>query len=120
MAADQLVDLEIQAFRSAVTGLRLQDVRFLDKDAMLLCDISTGQPCSMVPAGWRCCVFDAIHTLSHPGMTVSVKLVGAKFVWLGRMKVIREWAAGCVTVRQGQQENTPGTVSHSKEAFRPH
>lgn len=44
--ADQLVNLKIQAFRSAVTGLRLQDVSFLDKGARLLCDVSTGQPWS--------------------------------------------------------------------------
>lgn len=66
MATDQLVDSDIQAFRLAVTGLLLQDVRFLDKGATLLSNVSTGQPCPMVPAGWRCCIFDAIHALLHP------------------------------------------------------
>lgn len=111
MATDQLVDLEIQTFRSAVTGLRLQDVRFLDKGATLLCDISTGQPCPMAPAGWHRCVFDSIHALSYPGVRASVKLVGVKFVWLGLMKDVREWVAACVACQCAKV--------HMK-AFRPH
>lgn len=51
MAADQLVNSVSQAFRS-----------------VLLCDVSTGQPYPMVPAGWRRCVFDGIRALSHPSV----------------------------------------------------
>lgn len=51
MAEDQLADPEIQVFRSAATGLQLEDVEFLGSGVTLLCDVSTGQPCPMVPAG---------------------------------------------------------------------
>lgn len=72
MAADQLLDSDIQGFRTATTGLRLEDVEFHDSRSTLLCDVSTG---------WHRRVFDAIHSVSHPGVKASVKLVGAKFVW---------------------------------------
>lgn len=104
MATDQLTDSDLQAFRTAVTGLRLEDVAFHDSGAMLLCDVSTGQPRPMVPTDWRHRVFDSIHVLSHPGVRASVKLVGAKFVWPGLRKDVKRWAASCVACQ--------GTASH--------
>lgn len=56
----------------------------------------------MVPAGWRCQVFDAIHSLSHPGVKASVKLVGAKFVWPGLQRDIRGWAAICMACQRAK------------------
>ncbi|KAJ8415229.1 hypothetical protein AAFF_G00009270 [Aldrovandia affinis] len=44
MAVDQDADPDIQAFRTATTGLQLVDVPFDDKGTTLLCDVSTGQP----------------------------------------------------------------------------
>ena len=102
MAADQLLDSELQTFRTAVTGLRLEDVEFNDSGATLLCDVSTGQPRPMVPTGWRRRVFDAIHALSHPGVKASVKLVGAKFVWPGLRKQVKGWAASCAACQRAK------------------
>lgn len=56
----------------------------------------------MVPAGWHCQVFDAIHSLSHPGVKASVKLVGAKFVWPGLRRDIRGWAAICMACQRAK------------------
>lgn len=53
-----------------------------------LTDVSTGQPRPLVRAGWWRQVFDVIHKLSCPGVRASVKLVGAKFVWLDIKKDI--------------------------------
>ena len=102
MAADQLTDTDLQAFKTAVTGLRLEDVAFQDSGATLLCDVSTGRPRPMVPTGWRRQVFDAMHTLSHPGVRASVKLVGAKFVWPGLRKDVKQWAASCVACQRAK------------------
>ncbi|KAJ8412082.1 hypothetical protein AAFF_G00143490 [Aldrovandia affinis] len=44
VAADQATDLDVQAYRTAVTGLKLVDVMFDSASAMLLCDVSTGHP----------------------------------------------------------------------------
>ena len=57
MAGDQASDTEVQALRTAVTGLRLEDIKYDNVGATLLCDVSTGQPRPVVPGSWRRQVF---------------------------------------------------------------
>lgn len=102
MAAAQVLDQDVQAYRTAVSGLRLEDVTFQDCGASLLCDVSTGQPRPMVPRDWRRRVFEAVHSLSHPGVKASVKLVGAKFVWPGLRKDVKGWASSCVACQRAK------------------
>ncbi|KAL7857065.1 hypothetical protein SRHO_G00159640 [Serrasalmus rhombeus] len=102
MAADQVSDPEVQAYRSAVTGLRLADVPFSDTGVTLLCDVSMGHPRPIVPACWRRPVFDTIHGLSHPGRRASQRLVADKFVWHGLKKDIRNWSTACVDCQRAK------------------
>lgn len=101
MAADQRTDAEVQSLRSSESGLRLEDVVFLD-GTTLLCDVSIGAQRPVVPAVWRRRVFDAVHSLSHPGVKASVKLVAAKFVWPGLKKDVKLWAASCVPCQRAK------------------
>lgn len=100
MAVDQDADPDIQAFRTATTGLRLVDVPFDDKGTTLLCDVSTGQPRPLAPKMWRRKVFDVIHGLSHPGRKPSQRLVTEKFVWHGMKKDIRDWVKTCIACQR--------------------
>ncbi|KAJ8383832.1 hypothetical protein AAFF_G00214020 [Aldrovandia affinis] len=100
MAVDQDADPDIQAFRTATTGLQLVDVPFDDKGTTLLCDVSTGQPRPLAPKMWRRKAFDVIHGLSHPGRKPSRRLVTEKFVWHGMKKDIRDWVKTCVACQR--------------------
>lgn len=71
-------DYDIQAFRSAVSGLQLKDVVFQDSGTMVLSNVSTDWV--MLPTGSKHCVFDEVHDLSHLGVRGSVKLVGTKII----------------------------------------
>lgn len=102
MAADQTTDPSVQALKSADSGLCLEDVVFGDAGATLLCDTSTGQPRPVVPANWRRPVFEAVHSLSHPGRMPSVRLVAAKFVWRGLKKDVRSWVDTCVACQRAK------------------
>ncbi|XP_008301624.1 uncharacterized protein LOC103373504, partial [Stegastes partitus] len=102
MAADQLKDLEVQALRTAETSLQLKDVPFHDCGATLLCDISMDKLRPLVPAAWRRHVFDAIHSLSHPGVKASVRLVGSNFVWPGLRKEVKVWASTCMACQRAK------------------
>ncbi|XP_075315187.1 uncharacterized protein l1td1 [Odontesthes bonariensis] len=102
MATEQATDPDVQACRSSATGLQLQDVAFDDAGTTLLCDISMGSPRPVVPAKWRRPVFDAIHSLSHPGTKASQRLVAAKFVWHGLKKDVRDWANTCVECQRAK------------------
>jgi cleavage and polyadenylation specificity factor subunit 1 len=113
MAEDQAADSEVQVYRTAPRALLMVEVVFGTANTKLLCDVSTGQPCPMVPAGWRRKVFDTIHSLSQPGVKASAKLVGAKFVWPGLRKDVRAWAAVCVACQRAK------VTRHTKAPLAP-
>ena len=82
----------MQAYRTAITDLKFQDVPVDDSGLTLLCDVSTGRQRPVVPQAWRRRVFDAVHGLSHPAIRTTCKLVTSKFVWHGIAKQVKEWA----------------------------
>ncbi|KAJ8400214.1 hypothetical protein AAFF_G00399080 [Aldrovandia affinis] len=71
MASDQASDSEVQVYRTASTSLQLADVSFGGASASLLCDISTGQPCPVVPESWRLLFFDVITAASSSKVHVA-------------------------------------------------
>ena len=102
MARDQQHDPDIQAYRTAITGLRFEDVQIANSSLTLLCDVSTGVQRPIVPTGWRKRVFDSIHNLSHPGILTTIKLVTTKFVWHNIAKQIRQWAKECLSCQRAK------------------
>ena len=88
----QHADQEMAAYRTAISGLVLQDVQFGPTNTTLLCDISTGQPRPIVPASFRRTVFDAIHGLSHSSIRATQKLLTDRYVWHGIRKQDGSWA----------------------------
>ena len=101
MAGDQTSDPEVQALRTAVSGLRLEDIKLDSTGAMLLCDVSTGQPRPVVPGSWRRQVFDAMRGLAHHGRRPLQQLVAEKSVWHGLTKDVGDWARACVVCQHG-------------------
>ena len=95
MATAQQQDPEVQAYRTTPSSLQLEDVPFGPQGVTLLCDTSTGHPRPIVPTSWRRQVFDLMHSLSHPSVRTTRKLVAAKFVWNGLQKQIGTWAKQC-------------------------
>ena len=82
--------------RTAPPYLQLEDIPFGSKGNTILCNISTGQPRSVVPQGWRRRVFDVIHGSSHFFILTSKRLVTSKFVWHGLNKFVGVWARACI------------------------
>ena len=116
MAADQVTDPSVQALKGADVGLRLEDVVFSNAGATLLCSVSTGLPCPVVPTSWRRSVFEAVHNLSHPGGKPSVRMVAAKFVRRGLKKDVRAWAGTCVGCQRAKvalRDVPPLKLSHT-------
>ena len=66
LAANQATSDEIHAYRTAITGLKLEDVPF--QDFTVLCDISTGYIRPIVPREWRRRILDTF-TDSHTPVT---------------------------------------------------
>ena len=96
LADAQQVDAEMAAYRTAISGLVLDDVPFGPGRSTLLCDISTGQPRPIIPADWRRRVFDTVHGLAHPSIRATKALMAAKFVWHGLRRDVGDWARACI------------------------
>ena len=51
-------------------------------------------PCC--PPSFRKVVFDALHSLSHPGIRATQKLISQHFVWPKMYSFIKRWAQSCL------------------------
>ena len=96
MAKAQVESSDIQAYRTAITNLKLADLPIYENGPVLLCDTSTGRPRPVVPLEFRRAIFDLVHGLSHPSKRTTQKLVSAKYVWHGLKKDITKWASECL------------------------
>ena len=96
LAAAQREDEEMLAYRTAISGLVLEDVRFGPANTTLLCDVSTGQPRPIIPSAWRRRLFEMVHGLAHPSIRATKTLMAAKFMWHGLRKQVGDWARACI------------------------
>ena len=92
MAIAQQQDDEMKAYRTAITGLVLEDVKFGPTNTTLLCDVSSGQPRPIGPSSWCRKVFEVVHNLSHPSIPATRTLITRKFMWHGINKQVGAWA----------------------------
>ena len=96
IAKAQKEDAEVEEYRTVASNLKLEDVPFGPVRKTILCDISLGQPRPVIPRAFRKVVFDAMHSLSHPSIRTSQKLVTSKFVWFIVRKDVGTWAKQCL------------------------
>ena len=101
MAEHQRTDEELRQHRQH-SVLELQDVPVTGSDATLSCDMSTGTPRPFVPVVMRRAVFDSLHSLSHPGIRATVKLIGTRFVWPHMNSDVRSWAKACMSCQRSK------------------
>lgn len=95
LAASQEQDDELQHLLTSDTALHLRRMTIPDSHTELYCDTSTGQPRPFVPSAHRRQIFDALHSLSHPGTRATARLVASRFVWPRVQQDCRSWARAC-------------------------
>ena len=96
MAAAQQEDPEIQLFTTPGSSLSLQPMPVPTSDVTVLCDVSTGTPRPYVPSKFRQIIFDCLHSLSHPGVRATQRLITQRYVWPKINSDVRRWARSCV------------------------
>ena len=93
------------------SSLQLSKVSY--NGVQLLCDTSTGKFRPLVPENFRRRIFEAIHSLSHPGPKPTLRLVTDRFVWPGVRADVRRWCkecASCQASKIGRHIKAPVTV----------
>ena len=75
-------------------------------DAIMLVDTSTKFPRVLVPTEMKDSIMDMTHSVSHPGIRGTCRLISCLYVWGGMMKDIKEYTAAC------EKCNTIKTTRH--------
>lgn len=85
------------------------------------CDESTGSLRPFIPKDLQRQVFDKLHSLAHPGVRASTRLVTERFVWRDMRRDCQVWARSCIPCQQNKvsRHTTPplGTFSQPHKRF---
>ncbi|GFU66947.1 transposon Tf2-11 polyprotein [Trichonephila clavipes] len=100
LSEDQSSDLELQSLMGSATGLELRPMYFAHSDKPFYCDVSMGTVRPYVTKQFRRQIFNQLHTLSHPGVKATQKLISARFVW---KNLNRDCALWCKSYTQCQR-----------------
>ena len=73
----------------------------------LLCDVSSARRRPLVPVSWRRKVFQAVHTLAHPGIWASRRLISSRFVWKGMAADVGRWCKECLACQRAKITTQP-------------
>ncbi len=81
----------------------------------IICDTSTGVSRPIVPASFHQAVFDSLHSLSHPGIRVTQRLLTARYVWPSINADVRRWTRSCLQCQRSKVQSrtvTPMSMFH--------
>ena len=85
------------------SSLKLEQVPLAMSDGItLVCDVSIGTPRPYVPNSFRRAIFESLHSLSHPGIRATQRLVTSRFVWPGVRADVRRWARTCLQCQRSK------------------
>ena len=102
MARAQANDPDLAQFQRPSSSLQLEAVPVPASTTTLTCDLSTGIPRPFVPQSFRRIVFNSLHSLSHPGVRATERLVTARYVWPNIKADVRKWARTCVQCQRSK------------------
>ncbi len=78
MAAEQE---RCEETRLTLSSSSLQIKYFPVEESQLACDVSLHSPRPLVPVSYRQAVIRSLHSIAHPGMRATKRLVSSRFVW---------------------------------------
>ena len=68
----------------------------------LICDTSTSTARPYLPLPFRYPTFELLHSLSHPSIKATQKVVTSSYVWPGMNSDIREWTKACLECQRSK------------------
>lgn len=101
MATAQASDSQLEHLKVG-SPLKLEEIPLAMSDATILCDVSTGVSRPYVPEQFRRAVFDSLHSLSHPGIRATQRLITTRYVWPSINSDVRKWARSCLQCQRSK------------------
>ena len=96
LAVAQKEDADLCDSIRSPKSLQLASVPLSKPNTFIICDTSTGKPRPFMPAQFRHKIFDSFHSLSHPGIRATQRLLTSRFVWPSINKDVRHWTKSCL------------------------
>ena len=95
-AKAQAEDTELCDFQSSGSSFRFVTVPQVNSAMSLVCDSH------FVPTTFRCMVFESLHSLTHPGICATQRLITERFVWPGMNTNARKWTKACLQCQRSK------------------
>lgn len=89
-----------EPIHASSSPLQLKQLPTPTGEGLIWCDVSTGTPRPWVPQAYRRSVFEQLHSLSHPGVRATYRLVAARFVWPSIRTDLKTWCCACPQCQQ--------------------
>lgn len=104
---------ELDKLKFSFTFLIFKTVPLSSSHTPQVCVMSTVVPHPFMPTKLCCAVFDSLHSLSHPGVHTTQKLLTTCYVWTGVNTDVRNWAHTCTWCQQSKvHRHIPVHVPH--------
>ena len=87
----EIADIQSSDEESQTYSSRLKLFKLLNGDKGVLCDTSTHFPRPFVPETLRKSIFNSLHSLSHPGIKATLRLIKSRYFWPDMDRSIRNW-----------------------------
>ena len=95
-------ELQQRIRREQHDSLNLRPVNIPGCNKPIYCDVSSDLIRPYVPAALRKRIFDALHSISHPGARASAKLLTQRYVWPSINRDCRLWARTCLACQRNK------------------
>jgi transposase InsO family protein len=80
------------------------------ENAAVKVDVSSGVMRPLVPKQLRHKVFTAVHSLAHPGVRATRRLIASRYLWPGLAKDVLSWCRACQHCQRSKASREPATA----------
>lgn len=102
LAKSQREDEELKNLRQQETSLKLRELPIPGSKQIIICDTARQLIRPFVTKPFRQQVFQSLHSLAHPGIKATIKLVSQRYIWPGIQKDCRNWTRACTPCQRSK------------------
>jgi RNase H-like domain found in reverse transcriptase/Reverse transcriptase (RNA-dependent DNA polymerase)/Integrase zinc binding domain/Integrase core domain len=100
MAKEQQTDPSIHSLKHS-SSLKITSIPLLN-NLSLLADTSTNTIRPLVPKSFQKQIFLHLHSLGHPGIKATRRLISSRFVWAHMATDINQWTRECLSCQKAK------------------
>ena len=97
----EIVELQSKDEEMTLFADRLK-IYNLNDSLKISCEVSTPYPRPYVPLSARRSIFESLHSLNHPGIKSTLKLIKSRYFWPDMGRSIRQWCTECMSCQQSK------------------